>query len=59
MLVPERCQSGRLGRSRKPLWSSALRGFEDNPLRHWILEFKTLRVNLGEVVQRQLDDFAL
>jgi hypothetical protein len=29
----ERCQSGRLGRSRKPLWSLGHRGFESHPLR--------------------------
>src|SRR5665648_390896 len=30
----ERCQSGRLGRSRKPLYARAYRGFESHPLRH-------------------------
>jgi hypothetical protein len=32
---PERCQSGRLGRSRKPLCVQAYRGFESHPLRHY------------------------
>ncbi len=30
---PERCQSGRLGQSRKLLWVQAYRGFESHPLR--------------------------
>ena len=30
----ESCQSGRMGRSRKPLWVSAHRGFESHALRH-------------------------
>ena len=30
----ERCQSGRMGRSRKPLIVCAIRGFESHPLRH-------------------------
>jgi hypothetical protein len=30
----ERCRSGRSGRSRKPLWVCAHRGFESHPLRH-------------------------
>ena len=30
----ERCQSGRLGRSRKPLCLHGYRGFESHPLRH-------------------------
>ena len=30
----ERCQSGRMGRSRKPLTVRAVRGFESHPLRH-------------------------
>ena len=30
---PERCQSGRLGRSRKPVCVQAYRGFESHPLR--------------------------
>jgi len=30
----ERCQSGRLGRSRKPLCGQPYRGFESHPLRH-------------------------
>ena len=30
----ERCQSGRMGRSRKPLIVHAVRGFESHPLRH-------------------------
>ncbi len=30
----ERCQSGRMGRSRKPLTAQAVRGFESHPLRH-------------------------
>ena len=30
----ERCQSGRMGRSRKPLTVHAVRGFESHPLRH-------------------------
>ena len=30
----ERCQSGRSGRSRKPLCSQGYRGFESHPLRH-------------------------
>src|SRR5262245_61610107 len=29
----ERCQSGRLGRSRKPVWRQRHRGFESLPLR--------------------------
>src|SRR5579859_6085122 len=29
----ERCQSGRLGRSRKPVWTQVHRGFESLPLR--------------------------
>ncbi len=29
----ERCQSGRLGQSRKLLWVQAYRGFESHPLR--------------------------
>src|SRR5262245_28245434 len=29
----ERCQSGRLGRSRKPVWEQSYRGFESLPLR--------------------------
>jgi hypothetical protein len=33
-LLAERCQSGRLGRSRKPLYVQAYRGFESHPLRH-------------------------
>ncbi len=32
---PERCQSGRSGRSRKPLCVQAYRGFESHPLRHY------------------------
>ena len=35
--LAERCQSGRLGRSRKPLWVQAHRGFESHPLRHALL----------------------
>src|SRR3954469_1554585 len=31
---PERCQSGRMGRSRKPLTGQPVRGFESHPLRH-------------------------
>ena len=31
----ERCQSGRMGRSRKPLTVHAVRGFESHPLRHF------------------------
>ena len=30
----ERCQSGRSGRSRKPLYLHGYRGFESHPLRH-------------------------
>ena len=30
----EGCQSGRLGRSRKPLYAQAYREFESHPLRH-------------------------
>lgn len=33
----ERCQSGRSGRSRKPLCVQAYRGFESHPLRHNLL----------------------
>jgi hypothetical protein len=33
--APERCQSGRSGRSRKPLCVQAYRGFESHPLRHF------------------------
>jgi hypothetical protein len=33
---PERCQSGRSGRSRKPLCVQAYRGFESHPLRHFM-----------------------
>jgi hypothetical protein len=32
----ERCQSGRMGRSRKPLTVHAVRGFESHPLRHTV-----------------------
>ena len=32
-LYPERCQSGRSGRSRKPVWEQSYRGFESLPLR--------------------------
>src|SRR5262249_48176385 len=31
--IPERCQSGRMGRSRKPVWGLLHRGFESRPLR--------------------------
>ena len=31
--LSERCQSGRLGRSRKPVWEQSYRGFESLPLR--------------------------
>jgi hypothetical protein len=34
--APERCQSGRSGRSRKPLCVQAYRGFESHPLRHLV-----------------------
>ena len=34
--LAERCQSGRSGRSRKPLWVQAHRGFESHPLRHTV-----------------------
>src|SRR5207244_10601839 len=33
--VPERCRSGRSGRSRKPLYGQPYRGFESLPLR-WL-----------------------
>ncbi len=33
----ERCQSGRLGQSRKLLWVQAYRGFESHPLRQTFL----------------------
>ena len=33
--TPERCQSGRSGRSRKPLCVQAYRGFESHPLRQF------------------------
>ena len=58
MLVPERCQSGRLGRSRKPLLSSDLRGFESHPLRLRILNENAMRRNLREIVQQQLGDLS-
>ena len=32
--LAERCRSGRSGRSRKPLYVHAYRGFESHPLRH-------------------------
>ncbi len=31
--IQERCQSGRTGRSRKPLYRQLYRGFESHPLR--------------------------
>src|SRR5208283_4455278 len=31
--IPERCRSGRSGRSRKPVWTQVYRGFESLPLR--------------------------
>jgi hypothetical protein len=31
----EECESGRIGRSRKPLWSQGHRGFESHLLRSW------------------------
>ena len=40
----ERCQSGRSGRSRKPLCVQAYRGFESHPLRHFARRgFRTFR----------------
>src|SRR5687768_12021403 len=39
--IAERCQSGRLGRSRKPLCPQGYRGFESHPLRH-LSELKKL-----------------
>ena len=35
-MITERCRSGRTGRSRKPLYARAYRGFESLPLRHII-----------------------
>ena len=35
----ERCRSGRSGRSRKPLWVCAHRGFESHPLRHFAIKY--------------------
>ncbi len=39
---PEGCQSGRLGRSRKPLWPLGHRGFESHPLRLIGVAFSSL-----------------
>src|SRR4051795_9646270 len=38
---PERCQSGRMGRSRKSLTGQPVRGFESHPLRHSSLDLQT------------------
>ena len=43
----ERCRSGRTGRSRKPLYACAYRGFESLPLRQQVRRFQVSRTMRG------------
>src|SRR5258706_11386612 len=49
----ERCQSGRMGRSRKPLTGQPVRGFESHPLRH-SLSFRSERAVLDALAPSDL-----